>query len=45
MRKVQIEIDIKGLTPEEGAIFYLAISPVIGEVMELFGAELKGENE
>lgn len=44
-RKVQIELSSKGLTPEEMAILYLAIKPVIDDVMEFFGAELKGDEQ
>lgn len=44
-RKVQIEMNVRGLTPEEMAMFYLAIKPVIDDVMEFLGCEQKGENE
>lgn len=44
-RVVEIEIEVKGLQPEEKAVLYLAILPVIDDVMEFLGVVKKGEND
>ena len=42
-RKVEIELCVKGLMPEEYSLLVLAITPVVNDVLELLEIKRKGE--
>lgn len=43
VRNVQIELEIRGLTPEASALVYIAVRERIDEVLDMLGYEIKGE--